>query len=157
MANTSADVRAAWKTSVWDSATIQAFTKKIYLYDVSVDSAFNVAELYYGSQSAVPTINFFLCLVTRRQEPQIMNNTRYTFRVEVQYYLQQEEISSSTYNTLVDRLEAVDDLVRTGLTGTWSDTVDYYDGGTPQGIQVVTIDNKACWRGGFVYVGTKTV
>lgn len=154
---TSAEIRNVWVDNIWSNDTVLGFTKKIFLYDVSVDSAFNMAELYYASPLAVPTINFFLCMVTRRQEPQIMNNTRYTFQVRVEYYLQHEEISSNTYNTLVDRLEVVDDLVRTELTGTWGDTVDFYDGGTPLDISVVTIDNKSCWKGGFVYIGTKTV
>jgi hypothetical protein len=77
--------------------------------------------------------------------------------VDVQYYLQQEESASSTYNMLVDRLEAVDDLVRSELTGTWDDTVDYYNGGIASDVSVVPIDSKACWKGGFVYTGTKTV
>lgn len=153
---TSQGVRTAWKAAIWDNKAVKAMTNKAFLHDVSVDSAFNVAELYYGAPGKYPTINFFLCLVTRRHEPQIMGNTRYTFEVVVQYYLQQEENSSSTYNTLVDRLETVDDLVRTELTGTWNDTVDYYNGGVPEGISVVTIDNKACWKGGFRYLGIKT-
>jgi hypothetical protein len=153
----SSDVRAAWQDKVWGHKTVTTMTPKIYLYDVSVDSAFNMAELYYGAPGKYPTINFFLCLVTRQHEPQIMGNTRYTFQVRVQYYLQQEESSSNTYNTLVDRLETVDDLVRTQLTGDWDGTVDFYNGGIPQDISVVTIDNKACWRGGFIYTGTKTV
>lgn len=157
MANTSADVRAAWKSKIFDKAAVQAFTKRSYFYDVSVDSAFDMAELYYGTPDKVPSINFFLCLVTRQQQPQIMGNTRYTFEVRVEYYLQQEEVSSDTYTTLVDRLETVDDLVRTQLTGDWDGTVDFYDGGTPLGITAVTVDNKSCWRGGFVYIGTKTV
>ena len=153
----SSEVRTAWEDKVWGHKTVTVMTPKIFMYDVSVDSAFNMAELYYGAPGKYPTINFFLCLVTRQHEPQIMGNTRYTFQVRVQYYLQQEESSSNTYNTLVDRLETVDDLVRTQLTGNWDNTVDFYNGGVPQDISVVTIDNKSCWRGGFTYVGIKTV
>jgi hypothetical protein len=153
----SEDVRNAWQDNIWTNKTVKAMTSKSFLYDVSVDSAFNMADLYYGEPGKYPTINFFLCLVSRQHEPIIMGNTRYTFQVRVQYYLQQEESSSNTYNTLVDRLEAVDDLVRTSLGGSWDGTVDYYNGGVPQDISVVTIDNKACWRGGFTYLGIKTV
>jgi hypothetical protein len=155
--STSEAVRDAWYNKVWTHKYVQGMTSKVFLYDVSVDSTFNMAELYHGASGKYPTINFFLCLVRRQHEPQIMGNTRYTFQVQVQYYLQQEESSSNTYNTLVDRLETVDDLVRAELTGTWDDTVDFYNGGVPQDISVVTIDNKACWRGGFTYLGTKTV
>lgn len=150
-------VREAWSEKIWGHKEVKAMTPKIFLYDVSVDSAFNVAELYYGAPGKYPTINFFLCLVRRQHEPIIMGNTRYTFEVIVQYYLQQEESSSNTYNTLADRLEKVDDLVRTELTGNWDDTVDFYNGGVPEDISVVTIDNKSCWRGGFTYLGIKTV
>lgn len=155
--NTSEDVRNAWKEKVWEHKDVKAMTSRVFLYDVSVDSTFDVANLYYGPPGKYPTINFFLCLVRRQHEPLIMGNTRYTFQVQVQYYLQQEENSSNTYNTLVDRLEAVDSLVRTELTGNWDDTVDFYNGGSPQDISVITIDDKACWRGGFTYIGTKTV
>jgi hypothetical protein len=155
--STSKDVREAWSDKVWVHKDVQGMTSRVFLYDVSVDSAFNVAELYYGASGRMPSINFFLCLVRRQHEPLIMGNTRYTFQVQVQYYLQQEESSSNTYNTLVDRLETVDTLVRTELTGSWDNTVDFYNGGTPQDISVVTIDDKACWRGGFTYLGTKTV
>lgn len=153
---TSEGVRDAWEDKIWEHKDVKAMTSRVFLYDVSVDSAFNMAELYYAAPGKYPTINFFLCLVRRQHEPLIMGNTRYTFEVRVEYYLQQEESSSNTYNTLVDRLETVDDLVRTELTGNWDDTVDFYNGGTPQDISVVTIDNKACWRGGFTYLGTKT-
>jgi hypothetical protein len=153
----SEDVRDAWASSLWSHHSVKAMTEKVFLYDVSVDSSFNMAELYYGAPGKMPAINFFLCLVRRQHEPLIMGNTRYTFQVRVEYYLQQEESSSNTYNTLVDRLETVDDLVRTQLTGTWGGTVDFYNGGTPQDISVVAIDNKSCWRGGFTYLGTKTV
>jgi len=155
--SSSADVRTAWQEKVWADKAVGAMTSKTFMYDVSVDSAFNMAELYYAAPNKYPTINFFLCLVRRRHEPLIMGNTRYTFQVTVQYYLQQEESSSNTYNTLVDRLETVDNLVRSNLGGSWDGTVDFYNGATPQDISVVTIDNKACWRGGFVYTGTKTV
>jgi hypothetical protein len=154
--SSSSDVRTAWESKIWLTSTVKDMTKKVFPYDVTVDSAFDVAELYYAEPSEIPKINFFLSLVTRRQAPQIMGNIRYTFQVNVQYYLQQEDISSSTYNTLVDRLETVDDLVRTSLTGTWNGTVDYYDGGTPQPVSVVTIDDKKCWRGEIVYIATKT-
>jgi hypothetical protein len=153
----SSEVRTAWDEKVLSHKKVTSITSRRFLYDVSVDSAFNMAELYYGAPGQMPSINFFLCLITRQHQPQIMGNTRYTFQVRLEYYLQQEESSSNTYNTLVDRLETVDDLVRSELTGDWDGTIDFYDGGVPQEISVVTIDDKACWRGGFTYVGTKTV
>lgn len=154
---TSQAIRTAWQDKIWEHKDVQSMTSRVYLYDVSIDSAFDIANLYYGAPGKYPTINFFLCLVRRQHEPLIMGNTRYTFQVQVQYYLQQEENSSNTYNTLGDRLEIVDNLVRAELTGNWDGTIDFYNGGAPQDISVVTIDDKACWRGGFTYIGIKTV
>lgn len=155
--STSEVVRAAWQDKIWSNKTVTVMTPRIFLYDVSVDSTFNMAELYYGAPGKYPVLNFFICLTRRQHEPLIMGNTRYTFSVQVDYYLQQEENSSSTYNMLVDRLETVDNLVRAELTGNWDSTVDFYNGGVPREVSVITIDNKACWRGGFIYQATKTV
>lgn len=157
MATLSSEIRDIWNERIWKNDALKLMTSQIFLYDINNDSQFNVANLYYAEPFQPPTINFFLCLVAREQRPLIMGNIRYTFRVRVEYYLQHEEVSSSTYNTLIDRLETIDDLVRTELTGTWGNTVDFYDGGTALDISVVSIDNKACWKGGFVYLGTKTV
>lgn len=157
MATKSSEIRAAWVDKIWENKSILQMTNRIFLHDVSVDSSFDMAGLYYSTPSTLPAINFFLCLIVRRQEPLIMGNTRYTFQVRVEYYVQQEELVSNSYNTLIDRLEVVDDLVRTELTGDWDGTVDFYSGGTLTDVTVVTIDDKACWKGGIVYIGTKTV
>lgn len=156
MTNTSADVRDAWEENVLLHATIQGFTDKVYTYDVSQDSQFDVARLYSDADGEGPRVNFFLCLVQRRQEPQMVESTRYTFTVVLEYYVQQSDQPESTYNTLVDRLEAADDLVRSSLGVGWDGTVDYYQGGVPTKITQVTIDERACWKGGFTYTAIKT-
>lgn len=66
-------------------------------------------------------------------------------------------MGESTYNAVVDRLETVDGLVRTGLGKTWSSTVDFYRGGRPAPVTTLTIDGAACWRGGWLYTAEKTV
>lgn len=151
MTNTSADIRDAWEAAVLTHATVTTFTPNIYLYDVLADSQFQVSGLYYEG-----AINFLTCKVQRRSEPLMMNQTRYTFEVRLEYYLQQTDMSESTFNTCQDRLEAIDTLVRTELTGSWSGTVDYYQGGQPTRIDAVPVDTRACWRGGFTYTAFKT-
>jgi hypothetical protein len=147
---TSAQVRTAWQTHVWDSATVSALTDKVYLYDVSQDSQFDAAKLYYDA-----AVNFFLCLVQRRQELGMSGQVDQTFEVRVTYHLQQTDQPESTYNALLDRLEAVDDLVRTALGGRWQGTVDYWQGGTPDRVTRVEVDGRQCWRGGYTYLGFK--
>jgi hypothetical protein len=154
---TSLQVRTAWSTKLLNHSAVEAFTTRAYTYDVSLDNEFDVSKLYHAPLSGAPTVNFVLCLVTRQQEPLVIQNTRYTFQVRLEYYLQQEDIGSSTYNTLIDRLETMDDLVRTQLGGTWDGTVDFYSGGTPSDITVVQIDKRSCWRGAYLYSGIKTV
>ena len=85
--SSSEDVRTVWQDKIWTHEDVKAMTSKAFLYDVSVDSAFNMAELYYAPPGKYPTINFFLCLVNRQHEPQIMGNTRYTFQVRVQFLI----------------------------------------------------------------------
>lgn len=154
---TSSAVRTAWNTKVLTHPSVAAFTSRAYTYDVGQDSEFDKALLYHAPNSGSPSINFILCLVNRAQEPGVVGNIRYTYQVRLEYYLQQEDIGSSTYNTLTDRLELMDDLVRTELAGTWSGTVDFWTGGVPENVTSVTIDGRSCWRGVYTYTGVKTV
>jgi hypothetical protein len=157
MSVTSADIRTVWDESVLQHATVQGYTDKTYTYDVSQDSQFDLARLYSDADGEGPRLNFFLCLVQRKAEPlEIGGGTRYTFEVRLEYYLQQTDEAESTFNTLVDRLEAVDDLVQAALGKTWSATVDYWRGGEPLKVATVTIDERACWKGGFTYTAFKT-
>jgi len=42
--STSKAVREAWYDKVWVHKDVQSMTARVFLYDVSVDSAFNVAS-----------------------------------------------------------------------------------------------------------------
>ena len=150
-------VRAAWSSKILNHSSVTAFTSRAFTYDVSQENDFDIANLYHSPNVGSPTVNFILCLVQRQQEPLVVQNTRYTYQVRLEYYLQQEDIGSSTYNTVIDRLELMDDLVRTELGGMWNGTVDFYSGGVPSDITVVQIDKRSCWRGAYVYTGVKTV
>lgn len=160
MATTSAEIEAVWRDSLFTREEVLAFTNRVFFYDVSLDSTFRLAELSYSAGDAdQPKLNFFLCLVTRqRQEDQVTGGgtgTRYTFQVRLEYYLQQTDIEGSTYPTHRNRLEAVDDLIRPVLGPRWLNTVDYWQGGVPIQPSTVTIDDRACWRGGYTYTAFK--
>jgi hypothetical protein len=151
MATLSTDIRDAWQAAVWSSQTVADTAANVYLFDISPESDFDMSKIY-----ADGAINFFLCKTARKSEPLIAGQVRYTFQVVVEYYLQQTAAAESTYNTLADRLEAVDDLVLTALGATWSATVDYYQGGQPLAVASVTIDQRKCWKGGYTYTAFKT-
>lgn len=150
-APTSGDIRDAWLAAVWSDAQVLSYTPKIYLHDVSIESEFDVERLCHEG-----VVNFFLCKVQRQSAPLVAGNTRYTFKVAVEYHLQQADSSSNTYNDVEDRLGVVDGLVLSGLTGDWSETVDYYTGGVPLTIKPVRISGRQCWMGGLTYTAFKT-
>lgn len=147
----SSAVRTAWDTYVLQSDTVQAFTPNTFLYRVLDDSEANASLLYHET-----VLNFLVVLVQRFSEPKLSGSTRYQFQVRVEYYLQQTDVAGSTFNTVQDRIEAIDDLVPAALDVRWGDTVDYYEGGRPIDVQAVKVGEKTCWRGGFVYTAFKT-
>lgn len=155
--STSADVREAWESHVLQSATVQAFTDKAFPHDISdQDAQFDLADLYSSADGEGPRINFLLCIVRRRLEPRMVGSTRYTFEVRLEYYLQETDQPGTTFNTHTDRLDAVDALVLAALGVDWDGTVDFYEGGVPLQTQLVTIDERQCWRGGYTYRAFKT-
>ena len=151
MTTASSDVRDAWRSLVWTHDSVLDITDKVYLQDVLVESELDFARLCFEGR-----VNFFTCRVQRRTEPRLGGQTRYTFRVSVDYYLQQTDVPESTYNVVEDRLGVVDGLVISELTTDWNGTVDYYTGATPLEIKPVPIGGRQCWRGGLVYTAFKT-
>jgi hypothetical protein len=148
---TSDDIETAWESAIWQHSDILEMTSNIYPYDVSAESEFDIDKLCLEGE-----VNFFLAKTSRASEPILTQSTRYTFTVVVEYYLQQTDIAESTYRTLRDRLETLDDLVLTSLGKTWTATVDYCPGGNPQPIREVTISGRRCWFGAIVYTAFKT-
>jgi hypothetical protein len=151
-------VRTAWQENIFDSATVAAMTSRVYLYDVLADTQLDASRLIHNpGDGSMPLVNFMVCLVRRKQAFDPMANIDQTFEVRLTYYLQQTDVAESTYNTLADRLESIDDLVRTALTANWDNTVDYYSGGEPERIDVTTVDGRQCWRGAVTYLGFKAI
>ncbi len=148
----STDVEEAWASLLWNHPDVLARTTNIYPYDVSAESEYDIDKLCLDG-----IVNFVLAKTARESTPLIMNQTRYTFQVQVEYYLQQTDIAESTNRTVRDYLEEIDDLVLSTLGGTWGDTVDYWNGGKITPPKSVTISERKCWFGVIVYTAFKTI
>lgn len=149
--STSAQVRDAWFQKVWSDESVLEFTERIFLYDVTADSEFDVELLHHNQQ-----INFITCIVQRAHEAMIMNQVKYQYRVQVLYHLQQTDVEGSTFNDVQDRIEIVDGLVISSLGSKWNNTVDYYTGSDARAPELITVSGKRCWRGGYTYLAFKT-
>ena len=149
---TSAQVRDAWQAAVWAHPDVLAITPRIFLFDIAPDGQGQVAQLYHQTR-----VNFFTCVVRRATEVLAFRQARYTVQVQVAYYLQQTDVPGTTFNTVVDRLEAVDALVLSQLGVTWAGTVDVYQGGSPSDVTETLVDGKQCWTGRMTYTAVKTV
>jgi hypothetical protein len=147
----STDIEAVWQNTVWEHPDIVAITPNAYQYDVSVQSELDFNLLCHEAE-----VNFFLAKTLRRAEPILTQQTRYTFQVEVSYYLQQADIAQNTYRTVRDRLETLDDLVHTALGKSWGSTVDFWQGGIPTAIREIEISERICWTGAITYTAFKT-
>lgn len=155
--STSAQVEAAWKTNIFDNATIQAITDKAYPYEITETSESEVAKLFEETE-----INFFQYLVGRGQKyaasaglagPVIL----YDYTIEVTY-IRESEPSGANWTAVRDAFDTIFQLVVSNLGSDWAETVD---GSSPQvGTARITsdvIDERPVWRGVFIYSGFKQV
>ena len=149
--STSAQVRDAWFQKVWSDESVLEFTERIFLYDVTADSEFDVELLHHNQQ-----INFITCIVQRAHESMMMGQVKYQYRVQVLYHLQQTDVEGSTFNDVQDRIEIIDGLVISSLGSKWNNTVDYYTGSDARASELITVSGKRCWRGGYTYLAFKT-
>lgn len=158
--STSSVVRAAWKTAIFDSATIQAITDKCHDYDIlaNIASMPEDSRMYYGGK-----INFFTYLTTRKAENGSLRGTntiasRFSFRVKTSYYIEKDiSESDQNYNSAIDNLELLDNLVRSALGKTWSSTVDYWEIEELKEPSLLQLDDREVWQIGYNYLGFKTV
>ena len=149
---TPADIRSAWNTAVWTHASITALTTKIYAYDVTSDSAYNIDKFRFQQ-----AINFFTYVVTYADQNTLVQGTRQRFTVTVSYF-READTTGAAFNAVVDNLYTVQARVRTGLGKTWSSTVDYYQPQeTPIAPTLQQIDGKDVWRGTVSFDGFKSI
>ena len=156
----SASIRAAWKTGIFNNAAILAITPKAYAFDIIANIA-SISEdslLYHEQQ-----INFFTYIASRKSETGSIrgSNTaasRFSHTIEITYNLKKDIGEADfNYNALIDRLEIVDDLVLSELGKTWSSTVDYYELTEFSPPTLKTLEDREFWSAGYTYTGFKTV
>jgi hypothetical protein len=152
MTNRSSDIEAAWLTAIWQNATFTALNSQALFYDVTVDSGSDAAAL-----RLLGVVDFFTCLTLRQSVAGMVQSREITYQVVVTRYLQQTDSAQSTYLTVRNNLEVVDDLVLSSLGPSWSNTVGFYNGGRPSQITTVTIDGVKCWKGSMTYAAQKQI
>lgn len=153
--STSATVRAAWDLCVWQQATIQAITSKIYDYDaagLASESITHNDKLLLNQE-----YNFIQYRVAKTWEYQIGGQARNEYRVTIEYY-KQADIAGVHFNDIEDAFQTIHDTVVAQLGGNWNVTVDGYGlQNTPINIGLLRIQNVPVWKGTFTFVGFQTV
>jgi hypothetical protein len=155
-----AAIRAILKSAIFDSATIAAITSKAYSFDIlaNIGSVSEDALLYHEQQ-----INFFTYLVTRKSETGSIrgNNTaasRFSYEVQIAYHLKKDVGEADfNFNTLIDRLETLDDMILSVLGKTWSSNFDYYELTEFSAPTLKTLEEREFWSASYTYIGYKTV
>jgi hypothetical protein len=150
MAYNSTDIEAAWASTLWSHPTIGLISEKLVTHEILIENEFDLEELCVDG-----SVNFFQAITLREGAGEITGKVQYTFQVQVFYYLQEADADVSTWSTVRDARETLDDLVRTELGKTWGNTVDYYSGGKLVNLNTVTIGGRVCWRGGITYLAYK--
>lgn len=158
--STSAEVRAAFKTYVFDSAAVQAITTKAYAYDLMANVAsFSEDALLYFNQS----VNFITYTVSRIRETGEVRGanttvTRYRFIVKLNHYLAKDiGAEDQGYNQAVDNIETIDATIASALGKKWGDTVDFNRVVSMQEAELITLDDREIWRVGYQYEGIKQI
>lgn len=153
--STSAQVQAAWKTGVFDNATIQAITENAFGYEISDESEFESARLFEDTE-----INFFQYLIGRGQRHAASiayagQTVIYDYVVEITYILEADP-QGANWTIVRDAFDTLWSVYASNLGSTWSSTVDGSapQAGTPQ-ITRATLDNRPIWRGVYQFTGYK--
>ena len=158
---TSAQIREAFKESVFDHADAQAISKRAFAFDAQAD-VHSLKEFADMFDSASLALNFFTYVTYRTRETGSIRgaNTsvdRYTHTVEIDYYIEKAPEDSLNFNVAIDALETIDDLVLSQLGKSWDSLVDYGQLREFRRPQLVEIGGRKVWRAGYTYLGIKTV
>lgn len=157
---TSSAILAAWKSAIFDHEDIQAITARCHNWDLlsNVSSITQDALMMHDQE-----INFFTYQVSRRSETGSIRGTntsaaRYNFTVRVDYHLVKDAAESDfNFNSAINRIELLDDLVLSELGKTWSATVDYYELSEFRAPQLRILEDREFWILGYTYTGFKTI
>jgi hypothetical protein len=145
-------VRSAWQV-IFNDATIQAYTTKIYNFDIRQRSTKEKALILYGEE-----VNFCTFLVGSSTKAEtIGGGSIKEYLVDVTYYLE-ADTDGVNYNKCIDFFEALDTLVLNTLDSSWSGTVSYSK--LPEFNLEITLEDVAerdAWKGNLRYTGVKFI
>lgn len=151
--STSAEVIAAWQSSVFANAAVTAITNKIHVWDAAAD----IADLKdFSLLMCAQQINFFTFIVSRtRVNAEVRGAgtpSRYDFRAVLSYFRQKDPGQTDhNFNAVAAALETVDGLVVSAIGKRWGNTVDFYSMAGIQETQLVKIKDTSVWRGAYEY------
>lgn len=141
-------IRAVWRTNVWANSTIRALTDKLIESDIGEASLHEVARLRYETK-----INFFAFRCTRSIEPQIGGKYRLFFSVDITY-TKWADPDGANYNSVLDGIEILQEIVISQLGSNWAGTVASYEAQAgPAEVRTITIDNDVCYSADYSYTG----
>lgn len=150
---TPATVRAAWNTAIWSNAAAIAITPNIYDTPYAVLSATELSPLY---DKSIRAIHFFEYIVSRAEKLELSRSGTRIYPVTINYYREVRIGGADQFNTVIDNMVTICDLVLTQLGHTWSGTVSYYQQqSNPIEPSVVTIDSKPVYRASYRYEGVQ--
>jgi hypothetical protein len=156
--STPADIRTAWNTKVWQHATIQAITTKIYAFEISDDSETEAALLSFAQR-----IRFIEYVCSRSIASQEMGGSsrgNCNFPVEVRYTLEKvkpgDPFDGAGFNAVIDFFTTLIALVQSELAPSWNSTVDYFEfqDGAPE-VTTQEVAGIECWRGVYRFNGVQ--
>jgi hypothetical protein len=155
MSTSSATIRSVFQTAVFDHATIQAQTENIFSYDIEITTDKDLNNLRFNQE-----VNFYSYQVLRTINYEITsmngnpNDYGYDYQVLINYYLEAEN-KPLNYNSAIDRMEALEDLIHSELTINWSNNVDSFSQTENTLPEIVSIQDIECWKITSLYTGLK--
>ena len=117
---TSAQIRDALQTYVFDRGEIQSISTSVLFHEFSDASEVELSELYDGQQ-----INAFQCLVRRSTAQMMTGAQQVIFTIDVSYFLQRGTDGDSWINA-VDSLDTILNTLKSQLGSTWKGLIDYW-------------------------------
>ena len=141
-------IRQAWREKVWNHAQIAAITQIVIERDLGEDTHKEISSIRYKQE-----INFFGFRVRRRIETLIGRKRRFWYLVDVSY-TRWADPRGINYNTTLDAIELVADLVQSQLGSSWNGTVEDYQpqAGVPN-ILVTSIGDEKVYRAEYSFEG----
>lgn len=145
---TQEQVRQAWRDHVWSSAAVKAFSPIVIEHDVTEEYHKEIASVRWQQK-----VNFFGFRVRRSIEPQLNEQYRLRFFIDVSY-TRWADPSGANYNLVLDGIEAVQTAYVEDLGSRWQGVVG---GSSPQdgfaNIFVTSLGDDVVYRAEYSFEG----